>query len=515
MRHVFLYGPPGAGKSTVGRALAKALNLPFVDLDAEIERSAGQSVAAIMAAGEAVFRDLESAVLAETVAGPASVVALGGGALLRESNRLLAEKAGQVVFLEVDEATLMERLRLGAGARPLLAGDWSHQMAGLLERRREHYASFMLRVANKEDPLTVARVIQMLLGRFCVRVADSQCDLVIQPGGLARLGAMLAERGLKGPVALVSDAQVASLYAGGVAACLEDAGYPTRLLTFAPGEESKTIATLLALWDGFLAAGLERHSTVIALGGGVTGDLAGFAAATYLRGCAWVNVPTSLLAMADASVGGKTGCNLPQGKNLVGAFHLPRLVLADPNVLTTLPEDEIRGGLAEVVKAGMIADPDLVALCSRGYESVRANLGEAVRRAVSVKVQIVAEDFFEQSSRAALNLGHTVGHALEAASGYRLRHGQAVAIGLVVEARLAEWLGLAEKGLTAHVADILAGLGLPVEMPADCPPWLLLQAMGFDKKRAEGKIRFALPLRLGVVRPGVMVENLAAFFEEV
>ncbi len=514
--HIFLYGPPGAGKSTVGRRLAAALDLPFVDLDAEIEQAAGRTIAAVMAAeGEAAFRDLESAALARAAAGPASVVALGGGALLREANRRLAETSGQVVFLQAEETELVARLRAAPEERPLLAGDAARQMASLLERRREHYASFALRVASRDDPETVAWDIQRQLGRFCLRAAGARCDLLVQPGGLADAGRLLAERGLRGPVALVSDARVAALYAGRAAASLEESGYSTCLLTFPPGEENKTVAALLDLWNGFLAAGLDRRSVVVALGGGVTSDLAGFAAATYLRGCAWVVLPTSLLAMADAAIGGKTACDLPQGKNLVGAFHLPRLVLADPEVLATLPEEEIRCGLAEVVKAGVIADPGLLALCGAGYEEVKSRLGEVVRRAAAVKVRIVAADFFERGGREALNVGHTVGHALEAASGYRLRHGQAVAIGLVVEARLAERLGLAEKGLAEQIAAILLGLGLPVKIPDGLPRSRLLQAMEFDKKKSGGVLRFALPIRLGEVQPGVTVENLATFFEEV
>jgi len=247
----------------------------------------------------------------------------------------------------------------------------------------------------------------------------------------------------------------------------------------------------------------------------VTGDLAGFAAATFMRGIAWVGVPTTLLAMVDSSLGGKTGCDLPEGKNLIGAFHSPRLVLSDPNTLSTLPEDELRSGLGEVVKHGIIADPTLFDLCSQGFESVKVNLPEIVRRAMAVKIKLIEADPFEGGVRAKLNFGHTVGHALETVSGYRLRHGEAVAIGMVAEARLAERLGIAGQGLSATIAVTLMELGLPIKAPPDLSQEDIIHTMRYDKKMNSGIIRFALPVKVGEVRAGVEVENLDLAFEEV
>ena len=264
------------------------------------------------------------------------------------------------------------------------------------------------------------------------------------------------------------------------------AGYEAHLLTIPAGEQNKTLETVVSLWRGFLEAGLDRKSTVVALGGGVTGDLAGFAASAFMRGIAWVGVPTSLLAMADSSLGGKTGFDLPEGKNLVGAFHSPRLVLADPDVLQTLPEVEFRSGMAEVVKHGIISDPALFALCAAGYEAVKNDLTNLVRRAMAVKIRIIEADPFERGLRAALNFGHTVGHALELVSGFRLRHGEAVAIGMVAEARLAERLALAGGGLSERIAETLRGLNLPVEIPPDLPRDDILKAMRVDKKEGRG-----------------------------
>jgi len=516
MKHIFIYGPPGSGKSAVGKILADRLEIPFLDLDVEIERLAGQTIPQIMSEqGEPIFRDLETTALEKAASGAASVIALGGGALLRDSNRACAETAGEVVLLEADLPTLLERLKSEAGQRPLLAGNMEEKLASLMARRQAHYESFSLRVANISNSLnTVSCEIQQKLGAFRVRGMSAGYDVVVQSGGLDGLGEMLKERSLGRPVALVSDSNVAPLYGEQVLKSVRKAGYEAHLLTIPAGEHNKTFETVVSLWHGFLEAGLDRKSTVVALGGGVTGDLAGFAASAFMRGVAWVGVPTSLLAMADSSLGGKTGFDLPEGKNLVGAFHSPSLVLADPDVLQTLPEVEFRSGMAEVVKYGIISDPALFALCAAGYEAVKNDLTNVVQHAMAVKIRVVETDPFERGLRAALNLGHTVGHALELVSGFRLRHGEAIAIGMVAEARLAKRLGLAGDGLSDQIAETLRGLNLPVEIPPDLPREDVLKAMRVDKKKALGIVRFALPVVIGEVRTGVEVEDLNLVFAE-
>jgi 3-dehydroquinate synthetase len=242
--------------------------------------------------------------------------------------------------------------------------------------------------------------------------------------------------------------------------------------------------------------------------------MAGFAAATFMRGVDWVVVPSTLLSIVDASLGGKTGFDLPEGKNLIGSFHSPRLVLADTQVLDTLPEAELRSGLAEVVKHGIIADPVLFELASRGLGFVKSNLDQIVRRAVAVKIKIIEEDPYEKGFRASLNLGHTLGHAVETVSRFRLRHGEAVAIGMVVEAKLAEKLKMAEKGLSKKIAEALYSLGLPVELPINMSPEELIQAMQFDKKKKGEIICFALPVEIGRVQVNVEVKDLELLFKE-
>lgn len=510
-RFLFLYGPPGSGKSTLGHSLAESLGLPFYDLDALIAEQSGMEIPQIFAQeGESGFRRREKAALRQVLNTPPGVVALGGGALLDKENLSWVNSAGVVLCLQARLDTLLERIHGKEANRPLLAADLPNRLLHLLEQRHAHYAAFPLQLDTTH--LTVEQSVyeaEMRLGWHRVGGMGSAYDVRIEQGSLPALGAMMQRRGLGGPVVVVTDQNVAAWHLAPTLESLRCAGYEVHDVIIPTGERSKTLATLAELWQAFSAVRLERRSTVVALGGGVVTDLAGFAAATFLRGIPWVAVPTSLLGMVDATLGGKTGADLPQGKNLIGAFHAPRLVLADPSVLRTLPEEEWRNGLAEVVKHGILADPTLFLLCSQGLEAVRANLDEVLRRAVAVKIRIIQQDPYEKGERALLNLGHTLGHALEAASEYRLRHGEAVAIGMAQAARLAERLGLAESGLSAQIVQALQALGLPSQIP----PWMererILAAMGIDKKRAQGELRLVLPRRVGEVLWGVRVERAA------
>jgi 3-dehydroquinate synthase len=299
-------------------------------------------------------------------------------------------------------------------------------------------------------------------------------------------------------VALIADARVHSIYRSGEwgAEPLE-----AEALTFEPGEKSKTRESWAELTDQLTERSFGRDTAVVAVGGGVTGDLAGFVAATYMRGVPYVQVPTTLLAMLDASVGGKTGVDTSRGKNLVGAFHPPVAVLADPRTLETLPEREYRGGLAEAVKHGLIADEAYLAWIEANADAIggrdQATLVPLVRRSVEIKAQVVSEDERESGRRAILNAGHTIAHAVEQSSEYIIPHGEAVALGLVAESYLAETLGLASPGLSRRVAALLIRLGLPVRLPATCPLSRLLVSMSRDKKNKKGDIHFALIQRAG------------------
>lgn len=513
---VFIYGPPGSGKSTIGRRLAQQLGTAFFDLDEVIVSQAEMSIPEIFEIeGEGGFRQRESAALVSVLSDGSGVVALGGGALLRAENRHRVEDVGKVLCLEADFEAIVHRLETAVGARPLLDGDTRARLHQLLDARQPHYYSFSPRLDTTN--LTVEDATwqaQIKLGYYHVKGMGAGYDVRVQPGGVDVLGEALRNRQLGGPIALVSDHNVAPLYANRVEAALRRAGYEVTIAAIAAGETYKTPVTILELWRSFVDARLERSSTVVALGGGVIGDLAGFAAATFLRGVPWVVVPTSLLAMVDASLGGKTGADLPEGKNLIGAFHPPSLVLADPQTLQTLPEAELRNGLAEVVKHGVLSDAELFELCRQGWDAARDNLDEIVRRAMAVKIRIIQEDPYERGKRAALNFGHTLGHALEVASDYRIRHGEAVAIGMVQAARLAERRGLAALGLAEEIATALRGLGLPVEIPAGLDRQRLLAGIGVDKKRKAGKLRLVLPTRIGEVRWGVEIEDAAELLFE-
>ncbi len=497
--HIFLYGPSGSGKSTIGKQLAENLKLPFIDLDRVIESNAGVTIPQIMETqGEATFRDFESAALKNLGGEKDSVIALGGGALLRAENRAVAEKNGQMILLAASRSTLLERLKSDPEKRPLLADDLESKLSALLEERADHYASFPQQIiVDEKSPAQLSREIQTSLGRHHLSAMGEYDALV---GQIANL-----------PTAdfIVTDENVAKFH---LEKFKQTLGRDVTSLILPAGEAHKNLATVERIWRAFLDARLDRKSIVLALGGGVIGDMTGFAAATYIRGIQWIAVPTTLLSMVDALLGGKTGFDLPEGKNLIGAFHPPQLVLADPAFLSTLPEDEFRSGMAEVVKHGVIADPGLFKLCSRGLDWVKANVEEIVKRAMAVKIQIIEDDPYEKGFRTALNLGHTVGHAVELVSGFRLRHGEAVSIGMVVEAEYAARLEIASKGLPDAIRATLSALGLPVEIPSDLPRAKLIQAMRVDKKRSAKSIRFALPAEIGKVE---LVEVGVADLEEV
>jgi len=332
-----------------------------------------------------------------------------------------------------------------------------------------------------------------------------ECRVRGARGALRRLGPWLAEL-LPTPrkVAVVSDRNVAPFCLEIAEESLAQSGFSTHAILVPPGEESKSLKTLGNVWDRMLSFGIERESVVVALGGGVVGDLAGFAAATLLRGVPLVQVPTSLVGQVDSAIGGKNGLNRPLGKNLVGAFHQPRLVVIDPDLLATLPEREFRSGLAEVIKYGFLRDPKILEMLRtlHDLESLRGKpeaVDELVARCVAIKIEFVKKDERETGDRALLNFGHTTGHALEAADGYEnLLHGEAVAIGMVAAAFLAVDLGYAPATLPAEVSELLERYGLPLS--TRLAPEAVLPFLGIDKKRRGGKSRWVLVARPGEAR---------------
>jgi 3-dehydroquinate synthase len=512
-QNIVLAGFMGTGKSTVGRLVAKALGRPFVDLDERLAEEAGKPVPRIFAEdGEAAFRRMEARACRELARPQGVVVAVGGGAVLDPANCEALEAGGELICLEASEEALWQRLA-GHDGRPMLAGaDPRARMGELLAQRAAAYGGLPHQLDTTHlTPDEVAEQVMAIAaglpeGNHLIPLAlpdGTRYDIMIGPGLLVQSG-MRIVAALPGArrAAQISNPTVAGLHGTPLRKSLAAAGIESFVLEAPDGEAYKTLATVSDLYAGLAAARAGRDEPVVALGGGVIGDMAGFVAATWLRGVPVVQIPTSLLAMVDASVGGKVAVDLPQGKNLVGAFKQPCLVLADTATLATLPAAQLRCGLAEIIKAGLIADPALFA----GFEAASGEAAQAggellIRRvaaSVRVKARIVSRDPFEQGDRAWLNLGHTFGHALELLSGFTLLHGEAVAIGTVAAAELSLRLGLCSPDLPARVRRAMAGQGLPAAHRFD--PSAALAAMGTDKKRRGGRLRFVVIEAPGRVR---------------
>ena len=503
----------GTGKTTVGQLIAQRLNRKFIDIDQWIEDRAGKSVAAIFAEdGEDRFRTWEAEVC-EALSEPQSlIIATGGWTLGPQQNREAMQRGGCVIGLWVEPETILSRLA-DQTDRPLLAGDNRvAKLRDLLKTREDVYRSLAWQIdTTKMDIAEVMLHVMALYGSvstlndpdtFYLPMGERGNAILLGAGLLGSIGPVLRARGLRGTVALIGDSNVIERYGNRVYQSLTLSGFEVLPLSVPAGEESKTLEVAGVLYEQLVQGGLERSGAIIALGGGVIGDLSGFVAATYLRGVPWVNCATTLLAMVDASIGGKTGVDLPSGKNLVGAFHPPALTIGDLTALHTLPEREFQSGMAEVIKAGVIADAELFEMIECGS----TDLQEIIRRAIKVKVDVVREDPFEKGRRAALNLGHTIGHGLEAASQFTLRHGEAIGIGLIAEAKIAEWLGLAQTGLSDRLASVIERVGLPTRF-ARLETETIMQLMRSDKKKQLGRLKFALPRAIGAVVIGVEVKD--------
>jgi len=503
--NIVLTGFMGVGKSAVGREVAARLGRPFVDMDALIEENAGMSINDIFASrGEEYFRALEALTLRELAAQQGMVIATGGGALVDASNREMMARSSLVICLTASVSAIEARIG-DAADRPLLAGpDRQQRIMSLMQQRAAAYAEIPYWIDTTDKTITqvadeVIALAESGLGgvlRLPVQLPDgSGYDILLGSGLLAETPSLLQERGLTGDVVIVTDENVAPHWAQPLLDAFAQAGMQAKLITLPAGEAHKNLATIARLYDEFLAAGLDRSGLVLALGGGVIGDMSGFAAATYLRGVRFVQMPTTMLAMVDSSVGGKTGVDLPQGKNLVGAFKQPELVIIDPDMLSTLPPAEFRNGLAEIIKHGIIAAPRLFAQLEGDGP---ASLESMIARTLRVKIDVVQRDPFEQGERAHLNLGHTFGHAIERVSNYAIPHGQAVGLGLIAAARLAAARGLCAPDLPQRIHDVVERMGLPTTLTGyDAAE--IVAAMSTDKKRKRGKVRFVLPRAIGDV----------------
>ncbi len=340
--------------------------------------------------------------------------------------------------------------------------------------------------------------------KITVPLGERSYDILIEASSLSKVGSVVVALGFGRKAVVVSDDNVEPLYGDSVSDSLTSAGFDVKTLIFSAGEENKTLETVERLYHDMLSFGLDRKSFVVALGGGLVGDVAGFAAATYMRGIPFVQVPTTLLAQVDASVGGKVGVNLTEGKNLVGAFHQPSFVLIDPDVLETLDERDVKAGFAEVVKYGIIRDADFFSFLEENYRDILSLEPSAVEKAVAIscriKADVVAADEREESGlRAILNFGHTIAHSLEALTDYNTyRHGEAVAIGMACAAEISSRLGYLAEGDSLRISTLLENAGLPVTFSgADVEQ--MIATMRFDKKTLGEKIRFVLVKEMGDV----------------
>lgn len=507
MNNIVLIGIMGCGKSTVGRLLADRLGKPFRDLDDEITTATGQLISTIFEReGEAGFRRRESDCLRAALEADGQVIAVGGGAPLIDENWVRLRDGNTVVALTAEPRELAERLR-GSTDRPLLYPDPPTALARLLPVRTPRYLEADL--VMRTDQVAPSSVAEELAGRLPPEpVARLRIDIpgapheIVIGRGLRHLLAPALRRSVAGDtVVLVTDPAVETPHAAPMLHALRQAGFIAHLHGLPAGETAKTMETLARLYDRLAELRVDRTGALIALGGGTVGDVTGFAAATWLRGIRYLQVPTTLLAMVDSSIGGKTAVNLASGKNLVGAVHQPAAIFCDLDYLATLPEEEFRSGMAEICKAGMIADRGFAEwllrsasrLAARDWQAVR----EAVTRAVGIKASVVAADPIETGRRAILNYGHTVGHALERALGYgTMRHGEAVAWGMEVAAELSLATGRCRPGVLETQRALLREQGLLAARPR-VGRAELLSAMQHDKKSRDGVVRWVLLRDIG------------------
>ena len=559
-RSIVLVGLMGCGKTSTGRCLARRLGLEFVDADTEIEWAAGMSISEIFDKhGEAYFRAGERRVMSRLLSEGPRVIATGGGAYLNEQTRAGISARALSIWLKADLDVLWRRVRRRSH-RPLLkTADPEGTLRTLMEQRYPVYERADVTIVSRDGPhdLVVDDAIAAL--EFHLRFSPDLPDLSPQPAqaqpmpcperyaAAHRVVVDLPDRGYEiligaslvrdaGPAlaklapgsacAIVTDTNVARHHLAPLQASLDDAGLRHVTVTVEPGEASKSFAVFERVCDEIIAARLERGDLVVALGGGVVGDLAGFAAATVRRGMRLVQVPTSLLAQVDSSVGGKTGINSPRGKNLLGAFHQPALVIADIDTLRTLPPREFAAGYAEVAKYGLLGDAAFFAWLEESRDDIFAGgpaRAEAVARSCAAKAAIVARDERETGERALLNLGHTFGHAFERLTNYdgtRLVHGEGVAIGMASAFRLSHQLGFCPTADVERVEAHLSAAGLPIRA-SDIPdfaarPFDVLEAMRQDKKVERGALTFILVKGVGkaFVAKGIQGDEILSFLED-
>jgi len=545
--NIALIGFSATGKSTVARKVAEGLNWDFVDTDDEVVRLSGKAIPEVFEQdGEDKFRQLEHEALRQACRKEKVVIATGGGAIIEPGNQELLLETSVIVCLEARAETIYQRLlqdtlySSNPVVRPLLAGDNPLERIRQLKVSRQPYYAIADWTVHT-DNLTLAEVSQEVIrgwryanyhrkdgGRFVeadlackVETAAGHYPVFVGWGLLGKLGEKMRQAGLSGTVTIISDEVVFSIYGAQVKRALETDGFVVNCCLVPPGEATKNIDQAVKIYDFLIEHHVERNDVIVALGGGMVGDLAGFVAATFLRGLPWLQVPTSLMAMADASIGGKVAIDHPRGKNLIGAFYQPHLVLVDIQTLTTLPQRELVSGWSEVIKYGLILDAEFFRLLEVNAEDLIRLApditAEVIARSASIKAQVVAEDERETGKRIILNYGHTIAHGLETATKYeRFLHGEAVAIGMMGAAKLSCRLGL----LSQKAVERQKALFEKFHLSFDCSGVKLpdvLAAMELDKKMRSKAIQWVLLEDIGraVVRSGVPQNEVLNVLKEV
>ena len=539
--NIFLVGLMGSGKTTVGRALAKKLNKRFIDSDHEIEARTGVAISVIFdIEGEASFRQREADVIRELCQQQDIVMATGGGAILNAESRRLLHESGTVVYLKAGIHSILHRTRHDK-KRPLLRTADPKKKLEELEAQRDplyrEVAHMIIETGQPQLQTLVGSIVEKLplslktsgedtqikascadvqltlpqeknsMDQLMPAVRTLHVDLgersypILIASSLLQNHAVLRSQIVGSRVVIITNTVVAPLYLQTLSDSLHAIGKQIDHVILPDGEAAKTWENLMLIFDALLEKKCDRKTTLIALGGGVIGDMTGFAASAYMRGIPFVQIPTTLLAQVDSSVGGKTGINHPLGKNMIGAFYQPQAVLADTATLNTLPERELSAGLAEIIKHGAIADTAFFSWLEANMDALRARdeqaLTYAVLRSCEIKAKVVAEDEREAGLRATLNFGHTFGHAIEAGMGYgNWLHGEAVGCGMVMAAELSYRLGYIDFVTKTRLRQLVARAGLPI-VPPHLGEAQWLELMQVDKKNEDGQIKFILLKPLG------------------
>ncbi len=518
--NIILTGFMGTGKTTIGKRLAKQLDYDFIDTDDMIVERAGRSIPEIFKdLGEKAFREMETAIAREVADMQGQVVATGGRLMLDPSNAAALTKTGRVFCLIATPEEILDRVSRDTGhERPLLAVDNPMgRIVELMDQRKDGYGQFPPMVTSRKSPDEITKTLIGIFQadpdlRIPITAPDTHYEYIVG-GGLLPFVTGLA--GIVGPVAVITDTNTGPLYA-------QSCGPAATVITIPPGQQQKSLATVENICSDLVEKGFDRSGTIIGLGGSVISGIAGFVASVYMRGVDLVHCPTSLLSMIDTSIGGKSGINLPQGKNLLGAFKQPKAVIADVATLQSLSPEEFSHGMAEVIKHALIGGGTLFRQIEQGcwiWDAASGQpslsvLQDLVAQAIRVKVQIVQDDPFEKGRRAVLNLGHTFAHAIEQVSRHAIYHGEAVAMGLTAAANLSARLGHCRPALQEKIEAMLNLVSLPTRIPNEVDPHRLLEAMATDKKKRAGRIHFVLMRDVGdtfvtdAVDPSMVIETL-------